>query len=382
MTMMIASPQVFAAIRDGSLINRLNEFSTNNQLRPFLPILVRTCVNNIACSSTSKNTALLSSLLSFPQANRLVQLMNIDFKQLDTDLKEMQLVSHKNRPTIDESTINFEMASSAEKHKLICGHLLCSSQLNDRRLTKLRKFEPFDNAHYVEESCWLICITATKLPILMPLTLIAETLIAYDHGPYMIAAIVANFPDALQSVLDAILRRCSDDEESIGSRQRCATIERLLDLDSQKLLGRTLDTLLTARSAHVGLALRLMCRYDDESFCAHLLRMLTDNGTMPVCVYMQKGAARAPVMALRQRINDIIRTLIGDETLDDNRLAIAIDVMRLMAALRSFASFRVNSDEAQLWLGLLTIRVNNCAHGAQLLTIALCTLLTCHSLLP
>uniref|UniRef100_A0A914W1R1 Integrator complex subunit 2 n=1 Tax=Plectus sambesii TaxID=2011161 RepID=A0A914W1R1_9BILA len=390
--MPLVSQEVFEALRNGTLIHRLHELS-DEDLRPILPTLVRASVlpGNLPIDDQD---ALRCRLMAYPEANSLIQLLSVDFEQLDTDLKVQKALRKK---ALDQGSATddvgladskMERAEAMEKHAIVSGHLLCVALLNDRKLNVARKFEPFDNPYLLEEAAWLLCIGVSELPKLLNVAKMAETLLSFANGPEMIVQLIANFPDKLTSVTSALLAAdATGDEDLFVTRQRVSTLLLLHKLDP-RLIEPTLCTLLSSGQLPA-LVIGLMAQLDDVDFCAHLLRALTD-GAGELCAYLtacgKKGATNASgLCVIRQRVSLIVERIVSgrdeSDTISMGDVDLAVDVLRLIAALKCFASLRLTPDEAVLWMALVTVRAAVSPSGTQFLTTSLCTLLACPLLL-
>lgn len=55
--------------------------------------------------------------------------------------------------------------------------------------------ELLDQEIYFDEVADVLCVALAELPILLPITEVAEALLRTYHGPFFICRIVANMPD-------------------------------------------------------------------------------------------------------------------------------------------------------------------------------------------
>jgi len=114
--------------------------------------------------------------------------------------------------------LEFERSESIRRIRLVLSEILfIASQIQELQKNQefqIRQSDLFDNAVYMEEISYVICIALAELPTLLSILDIAETLLHVKHGPDIICWIVANSPDSFSEVCAHLIGNGERQEES------------------------------------------------------------------------------------------------------------------------------------------------------------------------
>lgn len=192
-----------------------------NEIRPLLPCLVRMSLltpldNTKATIETRK--MILSLLVSLEEVNNIVSLLQVDYHELETDVRKEQQLRQKIGNTKQDSAqfhglqngvaLGFERADVTRKVRIVLSELFyIQSQIIEqnqqgvlRGLNEnlIKQSELFDNEIYAEEITDIICIALAELPSLFNIQEVIETLLYVNNGSTIICWVVANMPDCFK----------------------------------------------------------------------------------------------------------------------------------------------------------------------------------------
>lgn len=192
-----------------------------SEIRPLLPCLVRMSLlspldNTQSTIETRK--LILSLLVSLEEVNNIVSLLQVDYHELETDVRKEQQLRQKIGNTKQDSAqfhglqngvaLGFERADVTRKVRIVLSELFyIQSQIieqNQQGVLRgpneniVKQSELFDNEIYSEEITDIICIALAELPSLFNIQEVIETLLYVNNGSTIICWVVANMPDCFK----------------------------------------------------------------------------------------------------------------------------------------------------------------------------------------
>ncbi|KAG5897824.1 hypothetical protein JTB14_011824 [Gonioctena quinquepunctata] len=374
-------PKIFRAIQhvDMEVLSKCTE----QEIRPVLPCLVR--MGLISPLDTSKKcmdmkVTILTVVSGMELVNSIVALLSIDFHKLDIDVKKEQQLRQKGN-TLQHDSILFGNLSNT------------SMALEYERSDMTRRLSIL-----LEELSDIICIALAELPTTLNIANITETLLHVHNGPAVICRLVANFPDCFKEVTTYLIQSGEKQEENISSVVRANTISLLCKMNpSQALSIRSKCVELCRMPA---LAISLSLKHTDNNgdidnegdmvaFVSGLL--LGNDQTIRnwIALFIRTGQKRKGEIssnALHQLREDLLNRLqkIIDASpegeLPDSMVVQASALLRLYCALRGIAAIKFQDDEVNLIVQLLTSHPNPTPAGVRFVSIGLCMLIACPSL--
>ena len=192
-----------------------------SEIRPLLPCLVR--MSLLAPLDKTKTTTdtrkqILSLLVSLEEVNNIVSLLQVDYHELETDVRKEQQLRQKIGNSSQDSAqfhglqngvaLAFERADVTRKVRIVLSELFyIQSQIieqNQQGVIRgpneniIKQSELFDNEIYLEEITDIICIALAELPSLFNIQEVIETLLYVNNGGAIICWVVANMPDCFK----------------------------------------------------------------------------------------------------------------------------------------------------------------------------------------
>lgn len=192
-----------------------------SEIRPLLPCLVRMSLlspldNTQSTIDTRK--LILSLLVSLEEVNNIVSLLQVDYHELETDVRKEQQLRQKIGSSKQDSAqfhglqngvaLGFERADVTRKVRIVLSELFyIQSQIIEQNQqgvvrapneTLVKQSELFDNEIYLEEITDIICIALAELPSLFNIQEVIETLLCVNNGCTIICWVVANMPDCFK----------------------------------------------------------------------------------------------------------------------------------------------------------------------------------------
>ncbi|XP_013403191.1 integrator complex subunit 2-like [Lingula anatina] len=205
----VVSPSTFKALQNLDI--ECLAYLSENELRPILPCLVRMSLcapsDNGERWMESKKS-LLRILSGIEVVNSVVQLLSVDFHELEIDAKKEQHLRTKAGSSQSESmlisqlqnslSLEFERADAPRRLRLVLSELLfVVSQMRETRTEFYHKpSELFECDVYLEEVADVICIAQAELPRLLPVTEVAEAMLHVKNGHLILCRLVANLPES------------------------------------------------------------------------------------------------------------------------------------------------------------------------------------------
>ncbi|XP_077533566.1 integrator complex subunit 2 isoform X2 [Haemaphysalis longicornis] len=420
------TPRAFDAIQnvDVDSLAALPEW----ELRPLLPCLVRMAL----CSPldqrkdwAQKKKTVLKILSGIELVNSLVALLSIDFHALELDVKKEQqlrlkLGAHSGDSILISSLQNslaleFERSDAARKLRLVLSELLAFiAQVKDNR-TELgtKTSDLFDNDVYLDEVADVMCIAHAELPGILHIQDIAETLIHLRNGPDLLCRLIANAPDSFSEVCLALISNGDkQDEDSASGCVRMQALHLLCRMNPAQALVVRAKAVEMCRMPGLAVLLSLdHCRSAEQqqgqqqgvgggtesdggdlvAFVSGLLLGSDDKVRSWLAQYVRscqkKGESgrgstlqllREELLSRLQRL--LLSSLEQQHDLPDCRVVQANALLRLCCALRGIAALKFTEDEVVVLVQLLTSHPPPSAAGIRFVSLGLCMLLACPSL--
>ncbi|VDM46025.1 unnamed protein product [Toxocara canis] len=359
---------VYAAIKDGTIVENIDAFSCDD-LRPFLPLFVFASFSaqNERSPPEASDTLdkLRSRLMGFEQCNTLVQLVNVDMEKI---LVELSDCSHCEQNASSKNT--FKYATPYEKVKTVAAALLQLSSSSAAEQSTVTDENFFGCEYPVEE---LVCAMLTcirRCPQRFDVNFIVTSLLPLSSAPNLIAQLLCNSGESMESVVEYLLS-AHFPESSASSKQRAATLLKLMSVD-RYLVERSLERLLGSRK-NSGLALSVMCVcLSDSELLTWLLSALIKR--RPIAAFIRRPK-RPAVKLLHERISEVMTSLTSRKgnSEEESRMA------QLLGALRVVGGAQLSVEESREWTLFLT---RTECDDERYICMALSVLVACPQLIP
>lgn len=388
------------------------------ELRPLLPCLVRMAL----CSPLDqrkewgqKKKTVLKILSGIELVNSLVALLSIDFHALELDVKKEQQLRLKLGPHSGDSilvsslqnslALEFERSDAARKLRLVLSELLAFiAQVKDSRSEPgTKNSDLFDNDVYLDEVADVMCIAHAELPGILHIQDIAETLIHLRNGPDLLCRLIANAPDSFSEVCLALISNGDkQDEDTMGGCVRMHALHLLCRMNPAQSLVVRAKAVELCRMPGLAVLLSLdhchSTEQNDElssagdlvAFVSGLLLGSDDKVRTWFAQYVRscqkKGESGkgSTLQALRKellsRLQGLLLSSLEQHDLPDCRVVQANALLRLFCALRGIAALKFTEDEIVVLMQLLTSHPPPSAAGIRFVSLGLCMLLACPSL--
>nr|CAI5846287.1 unnamed protein product [Callosobruchus analis] len=411
-------PKVFRAIQHVDM----EELSkcTDEEIRPVLPCLVR--MGLISPLDTSKKCTdmkinILTIVSGMELVNSIVALLSIDFHKLEIDVKREQQLRQKGNTIQNDSilignlsntnmALEYERSDMTRRLSILLGELLyIQSQIQENpestseQESYIKSSDLFDNDIFAEELADIICIALAELPTTLVISNIIETLLHVHNGPAIICRVVANFPDCFREVSTYLIQTGEKQEENISSTIRAATISLLCKMNpSQALtirskcveLCRMPALTITLTLEHINKARQTAEDSDMVAFVSGLLLGNDQAIRNWIALFIRTGQKRKGEVssnALQQLREELLRHLqiiieaSPEGQLPDRLVVQASALLRLYCALRGIAAIKFQDEEVSQIIQLLTSHPNPTPAGVRFVSIGLCMLIACPSLI-
>ncbi|XP_071448160.1 integrator complex subunit 2 [Hetaerina americana] len=417
------SPKVFQAIQNVN-VEELSKCSAK-ELRPILPCLVRISLIsplNLTRECAEARKGIFTLLSSIDLVNSIVALLTIDFHALETDVKKEQQLRQKLGNTQQESilaqslntsmALDFERSDSTRRLRLVLSELLfIQSQIHEQRHEFYAKqSDLFDSSVYIEEVCDVICIALAELTTILAIQDIVETLLHVKHGPQIICWVVANSPDSFKEVCTSLIANGErQEEENIGGRIRMQALSMLCQMNPVQFLAIRAKCVELCRMPALAIFLSLEHSqitqggiakecigdsplWETSDIVAFVSGLLLGNDQQVrnwFNMFVRNGQKRkweshSALQSLRdellRRLQNIILHSV-DGQLPESRVVQASALLRLYCALRGIAGIKFQEDEVGLVVQLLTSHPPPSPAGVRFVSLGLCMLIACPSLL-
>ncbi|XP_072383743.1 integrator complex subunit 2 [Diabrotica undecimpunctata] len=411
-------PKVFRAIQHVN-VEELAKCS-EQEIRPVLPCLVR--MGLISPLDTSKKcmnmkVTILTIVSGMELVNSIVALLSIDFHKLEIDVKKEQQLRQKGNTLLNDSilignlsntsmALEYERSDMTRRLSILLGELLfIQSQIQEgtestsEQDSYMKSSELFDNDIFAEELSDIICIALAELPTTLNICSIAETLLRVHNGPAIICRIVANFPDSFREVTTYLIQTGEKQEENISSVVRTKTISVLCKMNPTQSLSIRSKCVELCRMPALAISLSMDrigkdggadSEGDMVAFVSGLL--LGNDQTIRnwIASFIRTGQKRKgevssnALQQLREELSKRLQKIIDaspEGELPDSMVVQASALLRLYCALRGIAAIKFQDDEVILIVQLLTSHPNPTPAGVRFVSIGLCMLIACPSLI-
>ncbi|XP_036319768.1 integrator complex subunit 2 [Rhagoletis pomonella] len=384
--------RVFAAMQNLD-ISALSTYPPH-EIRPVLPSLVRMSLlsplDNTESSMESRKQ-ILAVLIGIEVVNSIVSYLQVNYHELEQELKKELQVRQKSmyfegqQPEFGLQTgiaLGFERADVTRKVRVVLSEIFnIQWQLSDQK--NFLQSEILDDGIYLEEVVDILCIALAELPSLLNILELSDALVHVQNGQRVICALVANFPDCYRDVVTHIIFNC--DEDSNEGKLKLSLLIALNEMNpSQALHTRsTCVDILKVPSFMLKLCLKF-----PEDLIAFLTGMLLGNDQNVrtwFAIYIRSSQKRKSDALslvryeLLQQLQENVQQSLNPESGEDYTVQ-GVVLMRLYCALRGIAGLKFNDDEVNVLTQLVTSRPHPTQSGLRFVSLALCMLIACPSL--
>lgn len=300
--------------------------------------------------------------------------------------------------------LEFERSESTRRIRLVlCEILLIAAQIQELQKNQefqIKQSDLFDNAVYMEEISYVICIALAELPTLLSVLDITETLLHVKHGPDIICWIVANSPDSFSEVCTHLIANGERQEESALGRIRTQALTMLCQMNPSQALAIRAKCVELCRMPALAITLSLEHenanspqQRDTESdvvaFVSGLLLGSDQQVRSWIAMFIRNGQKRkweshTALQALRDELLKRLQTIASQSTdgqLAESQVVQASALLRLYCALRGIGGIKFQDDEVVMIVQLLTSHPPPSPAGVRFVSLGLCMLIACPSLI-
>ncbi|XP_066600597.1 integrator complex subunit 2 [Prorops nasuta] len=411
-TNLSVSPKVFTAIQNVN-IKRLSD-CPSKEIRPILPCLVRMSLISpldMTKKCVEGRKEVLTILSGIESVNSIIALLSIDFHALETDVRKEQQLRQKLGNAHGDSiltqslqsglALEFERSESTRRIRLVLSEILyIASQIQEFKNNQdfqIKQSDLFDNAVYMEEICYVICIALAELPTLLSISDITEILLHVKHGPEMICWIVANSPDCFNEVCSHLIANAERQEETALGRIRTLALTMLCQMNPSQALAIRAKCVEYCRMPALAITLSLNIENIDTSLSendivAFISGLLLGNDQQVrtwIAMFIRNGQKRkweshSALQALREKLLKRLHAIIiqtKDSQLAESQVVQASALLRLYCALRGIGGIKFQDDEINMIVQLLTSHPPPSPAGVRFVSLGLCMLIACPSLI-
>jgi integrator complex subunit 2 len=284
------------------------------------------------------------------------------------------------------TVLGFERADATRKVRIVMSELFyIQSQIieQNQHRSDILSSELFDNEIYLEEIADIICIALAELPTIFQIHEIIEILLYVNNGSKIICWIVANMPDCFKEIVTALL---NTDEDTFDGKLRLNTLILLCEINpAQALLTRAMCVQLKAMPSLM-LKLSLNDSKDLVAFLTGLLLGIDQNTRAWFSQFVKSSQKRRGdvLQLLRDKLlSEVNRFLsyVKNQKLPDEHVIESAALLRLYCALRGIAGLKFNDDEITALLNLVTSKPPPSPKGIHYVSLSLCMLIACPSLI-
>ncbi|XP_060662763.1 integrator complex subunit 2 [Drosophila nasuta] len=408
-----------------------------HEIRPVLPSLVRMSLlsplDNTEGSMESRKQ-ILAVLIGIEVVNSIVSYLQVNYHELENDLKKELQTRQKNsaanfmdaqqqqqqQPQPEYGlqsgiALGFERADVARKVRVVLSEIFnLQQQLTNANaggsgsgseskaatattnnagsssgggsspttatLLQATHSEMLDDGIYLEEVVDILCIALAELPSLLNILELTDALVQVPNGYRIVCALVANFPDCYRDVVSHVIANC--DEEAADGKQRLLLLMSLSEMNpSQALANRSMCVEMLKVPSFM---LKLALKHPDDliAFLTGLLLGNDQNLRSWFALYIrtsQKRKGDALNLVRVELLQKIVRITSKAAELKDFNLQGAV-LLRLYCALRGIGGLKFNDDEITALSQLVTSCPKATPSGVRFVTLALCMLIACPSL--
>ncbi|XP_021962074.1 integrator complex subunit 2 isoform X2 [Folsomia candida] len=400
-------PDAFECIETGRM-DEIGKFSPD-QLRPFVPVLTRAGLlhqSEAFAKSSDFVQPILLNLIQNEAANNIVSLLQLDYQNLEMDVKkELQLrqkLGNREQDSIlvqnlsQGITLEFEKAEGTRKLRLILSEILfiLSQMIEPRQEYYIKMSDLFDNWVYMDDICDALSIAMVEMPNILSICDICEAMLHVKYGQWIITRLVANMPDSFSEVCFHLISngdKCEEDTE--GGLIRLDAMKMLCKMNpKQSLLIRSRCVEMNKMPA-LAVFVSLEAGDTENNLVPFLSGILLGND-QPIrnwfSVYVRNGQKRksdAPnsLSNMRESIFTYLRQILEESrkegNLNNGGVVKGSSLLRLLCALKGIAGFKFHEDEISHLVSFITLRAPITPQGSRFIILGLCTLLACPSLL-
>ncbi|XP_055542549.1 integrator complex subunit 2 isoform X2 [Wyeomyia smithii] len=378
-----------------------------SEIRPLLPCLVRMSLLPPIDSTNNwmaSRKQLLSILSGIEIVNNIVSLLQVNFHELELDVKKEQQMRQKIGYAVQESAhyqsltngvvMDFERADILSKVRVVLSEIFyiqaqiveqTSQTLVQKSLeANIKKSELFDNDIYLEEIADIICIALAELPSLLNVLEIVETLLYVNNGSKLICWVVANMPDCFRETVTALIT--NGDEDNPDGKLRLAALYELCDMNPGQAL--TTRTICVEQTKMPSLMLKLSLK-DPENLVAFISGLLLGNDQnirAYFALYVRSSQKRKgdALHLLRDELLKQLQNIVmfsQNSQLQERHVVQSAAMLRLYCALRGISGIKFTDEEIFYLIQLITTKPPPSPSGIRFVSLGLCMLIACPSLL-
>ncbi|XP_017138123.1 integrator complex subunit 2 [Drosophila miranda] len=361
------------------------------EIRPVLPSLVRMSLLSPLDNTTSSMESrkqILAVLIGIEVVNSIVSYLQVNYHELENELKK-ELQTRQKTPYFEGQqqeyglqsgiALGFERADVARKVRVVLSEIFnLQQQVSDQK--PAAHSEMLDDGIYLEEVVDILCIALAELPSLLNILELTDALISVPNGYRIITALVANFPDCYRDVVSHVV--ANYDEDGSDGKHRLSLLMSLSEMNpTQALANRTLCVEMMKGPSFM---LKLALKHSDDliPFLTGLLLGNDQNLRCWFAIYTrssQKRKGDALNLVRVELLQKVVKTTTNAAELKDFNLQ-GVVLMRLYCALRGIGGLKFNDDEINALSQLVTSRPQPTPSGLRFVTLGLCMLIACPSL--
>ncbi|XP_002067406.4 integrator complex subunit 2 [Drosophila willistoni] len=363
-----------------------------SEIRPVLPSLVRMSLLSPLDNTTSSMESrkkILAVLIGIEVVNSIVSYLQVNYHELENELKK-ELQSRQKSAYFEGQqpseyglqsgiALGFERSDVARKVRVVLSEIFnLQQQVTEQKPPT--HLEILDDGIYLEEVVDILCIALAELPSLLNILELTDALVHVPNGHRIICALVANFPDCYRDVVSHIIANC--DEEGSDGKHRLTLLMALSEMNpSQALANRSMCVDMMKVPSFM---LKLTLKHPEDliAFLTGLLLGNDQNLRSWFAVYIrssQKRKGDALNLVRVELLQKIIQITSKASELKDFNLQGAV-LLRLYCALRGIGGLKFNDDEINALSQLVTSCPKPTPSGVRFVTLALCMLVACPSL--
>lgn len=389
--------KVFSGIKnlDITILNTC----TKREIRPILPCLVR--MTHAATIDMSRNNSkirvdILTIIYKMESVNSIIELLSVDFNVLECDVKRAIHLYQKGvsqsflikNPVCNCLALEFERSSYSRRIRLVLSELLFSSDE-----LQMKSSDLFDNAVYIDEICDIICVALAELPTVLNILDIIDRLLGFKNGSVVICRIVANSPASFLEVCYHLISNGIQEEDNKNNKLRLNTLCELCGMNPSQILTVRNKCIEICRMPELAVLLSLkngdktVIQHDIIPFISGLLLGNDNNVRTWFALFIRNGQKKKSESVVYQLRSEILKQLKNiimssfDGHLPDSIIVQASAILRLYSALHGIAGLKFKEDEISLIIQLIITYPSPNAAGARFLSLGLCMLIACPSLI-
>ena len=297
--------------------------------------------------------------------------------------------------------LEFERSEASRRIRLVLSEILfIASQIREQQKSQdfqIKQSDLFDNAVYMEEISYVICIALAELPELLSIPDTCETLLHVKHGPEIICWVVANSPDTFTEVCTHLIANGERQEESNLGSIRTQALTMLCRMDPSQALAVRAKCVELCRMPALAITLSLENESINSSpfhsdMVAFVSGLLLGNDQQVrnwIAMFIRNGQKRkweshTALQSLREELLSRLQNIVSyssDSQLAESHVVQASALLRLYCALRGIGGIKFQDDEISMIVKLLTSHPPPSPAGVRFVSLGLCMLIACPSLI-